>query len=107
MKKYLTFLLVVLVTLFGCAAPPAPAVTLQSPGNGSTVSSLTPTLAWSCTEVDASYELQMATDSSFQNLVVDEIAVSGPSYSTPPGKLTDGQSYFWRLSANKVGQSPG
>jgi len=93
--------------LLGCTPPPALTATLQSPANGSSVSSLTPILAWSCTQPDATYQLEMATDSNFQDLIIDKTSISGPSYSVPSGKLTDGKTYYWRVSANKGGQTSG
>lgn len=107
MKKYVALLLVILVALLGCTPPPALTVTLQSPANGSSVSSLTPILAWSCTQPDATYQLEMAPDSNFQDLIIDKTSISGPSYSVPSDKLTDGKTYYWRVSANKGGQTSG
>lgn len=103
-SKYLIpLLLVALVALVGCA--PQLEVTLQSPGNGSSVSSLQPILAWGCNEPDARYRLQVASDSGFQNLIIDASDLSGPSYTIPSGKLTDSQSYYWRVRASKAGQT--
>ena len=103
-SKYLIpLLLVALVALVGCT--PQLEVTLQSPGNGSSVSSLQPILAWGCNEPDARYRLQVASDSGFQNLIIDVSDLSGPSYTIPSNKLTDSQSYYWRVRASKAGQT--
>jgi hypothetical protein len=106
MRKYATvavFLVVALVALFGCAAPLA--VTLQSPANGSTVDSLSPILAWTCSQNNASFRIQVASDGNFQNLVVDLSNLGAPSYTVPAGKLSEGQAYYWRVSATKGGQT--
>jgi hypothetical protein len=106
MRKYAIvaiFLVVALVGLFGCA--PALAVTLQSPANGSTVASLSPILAWTCSQSGASFRIQVASDGNFQNLVVDLSNLGAPSYTVPAGKLSEGQAYYWRVSATKGGQT--
>jgi uncharacterized protein (DUF2141 family) len=102
-KYFIPLLLVALLAFVGCA--PQLEVTLQSPGNGSTVSSLQPILAWGCNEPDARYRLQVASDSGFQNLIIDVSDLSGPSYTIPSNKLTDSQSYYWRVRASKAGQT--
>jgi len=103
-SKYLIpLLLVALLAFAGCA--PQLEVTLQSPGNGSSVSSLQPILAWGCNEPDARYRLQVASDSGFQNLIIDASDLSSPSYTIPSGKLTDSQTYYWRVSASKAGHT--
>jgi len=102
MRKYAILLLVVLVALLGCAPQPSVlVVTLESPANGSTVNSLTPILAWGCSEAGASYRIQVATNSNFQNLIIDASALSAPSYAVPSGKLSNGQAYYWRVNASK------
>ena len=106
MRKYriLAICLVVgLVTLLGCAPPVT--VTLQSPANGSTVASLSPILAWTCSESGASFRIQVASDGNFQNLVIDLSNLGAPSYTVPSGKLSEGQAYYWRVSATKGGQT--
>ena len=107
MRKYLLFLLVGMVSLLGCVQPVAPTVTLESPANGSTVASLTPILAWSSDRVDASYRLQVATDSNLQDLIIDVANLTAPSYSVPEGKLAGGQTYYWRVNASEGGQTSG
>lgn len=110
MRKYLVFSLVgmlSLFSLFGCGllSPSVITVTLESPTNGSTVTSLTPILAWTSNVADASYRLQVATDSNFQNLIIDEANLTVPSYSLPSGKLADGKTYYWKVNASADGQT--
>ncbi len=104
-RKYAVFLLVGMVILLGCAQPiVAPTVTLQSPPNGSEVSSLAPILAWNCNYADASFRLQVSAQSNLQELILDESSLSSPSYSIPEGKLSEGQTYYWKVNASKGGQ---
>jgi hypothetical protein len=105
MKKYAILLLVVLVALVGCAPPAELVVTPGSPGNGSTVDSLTPIIAWTCTETGATYRLQVASDGNFQSLIIDESGLGAPSYTVPSGKLNSGQAYYWRVKASKAGRT--
>ena len=101
-------LLVGMLALLGCAGdqPPAPipAPTLQAPSNGSTVTSLTPILTWSPSVSGASYRLQVANDNNFSNLVVDAANLGGLSYSIPSDKLSQGQTYYWKVRAYKGDQ---
>jgi len=105
MKKYAVLLVVALVALLGCAPPTALLVTLDSPGNGSTVDSLTPILAWTCSETGAAYRVQVASDGNFQNLIIDESGLSAPSYAVPSGRLNSDQAYYWRVNASKAGRT--
>jgi len=109
-RKYvITLLLVGMIALAGCtcgepAAPSVAAPTLQAPANGSVVSSLTPILTWAAGTSGASYRLQVASDNSFSNLVVDAANLAGLSYSIPSGKLSQEQTYFWKVKASKDNQ---
>jgi len=104
-KKYAALLLVVLIALVGCAPPAALVVTLDSPGNGSTVESLTPILAWTCSETGATFRVQVASDGNFQNLIIDESGLGAPSYTLPSGRLNSDQAYYWRVNASKAGRT--
>lgn len=108
MKKILIPILVGMVALLGCttpAAPAVPAVTLGSPANGSTVSSLSPILTWTASTSGASYRVQVANDNNFQNLVIDAANLAGVSYNIPSGKLSETQTYYWKVSASKDNQT--
>ena len=83
MHKYAIVLVVALVALFGCFPLPTLTVTLESPANGSSVDSLTPILAWTCSESGASYRIQVASDGNFQNLITDVSNLGAPSYECP------------------------
>ena len=104
MRKYAIVLLVGMLALLGsaCGEPALlPAPVLEAPANGSTVTSLTPVLTWSAITSGASYRLQLASDANFSNLVIDQENLAGLSYSVPAHKLTEGQTYYWRVSASK------
>ena len=105
MRKYAIILAVALVAFLGCFPVPTLTVTLESPANGSTVDSLTPILAWTCSESGASYRIQVASDGNFQNLVIDASNIGAPSYAVPSGKLSHDQAYYWRVNASKGGQT--
>ena len=108
MRKYAILILVALVSLLGCAqplAPSAPSVTLETPANGSTVSSLMPILTWTSGTGDASYRIQVASDSSFQNLIIDEANLGGISYGIPSDRLSEAQTYYWKMRASRGGQT--
>jgi hypothetical protein len=108
MKKYLSYLVILLligtVGLVGCKDKVTPTVTLETPANGSSVSSLTPILSWDYEYADASFRLQLATDGSFQDLVKDQSGISSPSYTVPSGTLSEGQTYYWRVNATRGDQ---
>lgn len=107
MKKYMKYLIIMLigiVSLLGCTQALAPKVSLESPANGSSVSSVTPLLAWTSNYADASFRLQVSTDSNFQDLILDQSGLGSPSYSMPEGKLSQGQTYYWKVNASKGGQ---
>ena len=105
-RKYFALLLLVgLLGLSGCGQELAPAVTMETPANGSTVSSLTPILAWNCNYADATYRVQVSQHSNFQDLIIDESNLSNPSYTVSSGKLSEGQTYYWKVNASKGGQT--
>lgn len=68
-----------------------------SPVNGSAVVSLTPTFDWSAADVAESYILEVATDHTFTDLVINE-TVAGTSY-TPATALDPDTYYYWRVTA--------
>ncbi|MBM2841150.1 MAG: Por secretion system C-terminal sorting protein [Bacteroidetes bacterium] len=81
-------------------APPPPP-DLLSPPNGGTGVSITPTLAWNPSAGATSYRLQVATDSLFANLVVDNSAIT--TTSSVVGPLNYLTRYFWHVRAQNSG----
>lgn len=83
--------------------PPAPA--LLSPANGATDVSTSPTLVWNPEAVATSYHVQLATDSDFAELVIDQANITESSLGV--SELTLGEEYFWRvIASNSYGDSP-
>jgi len=72
--------------------------TLVSPAGGSTVLTPLPTYSWTSSSGAASYRLQVSTDSSFQNPVIDQTGITATS-ATPSIALLPFTTYFWRVSS--------
>jgi len=71
--------------------------TLTTPAEGSTVTIITGvTFSWSAVENAVLYQLQVATDSGFTNLVAD-VLTSETSYEAT--NLAGGMHYYWRVRA--------
>jgi len=81
------------------ASPPPPI--LASPSNGATSVSTSPTLAWSVSTGATSYRLQVSSNSTFSTTVVDQIGLTGTSYTL--GGLANNTTYYWRISAENAG----
>ena len=84
------------VTLVVSAAPGG--VTLASPSNGAIDVSANPTLSWNAATNADDYDLQLATDAGFSNIVENPTGISGTSYN--PNSLTANTTYFWRVRSN-------
>ncbi len=82
-------------------ARPEPPV-LVEPEIGSTVRDQVPTFHWSRPEDAASFHLQVAMDSSFTPILLDQPAIDGSRFT--PQQLQPG-SYYWRLATrNRSGE---
>ena len=79
-----------------CAAPAAPAP--SSPASGATNVSLTPVLSWGPLSGALSYEVQVASDSSFSNVVAGAANLTGTQLTVSPG-LSAARTYYWRVRA--------
>jgi len=88
---------------FACVPEPVPdlSVKLATPTDGSEVDSLDPVLSWSGLGGATSYRLQVASDSNFQQLVIDANDLSDVVYNVPSGKLENNVTYYWRVNASK------
>ena len=87
------------------ASPNTP--NLISPTNGSNILTLTPTLDWSDVTGAISYTVQVATDTNFINLAVNQSGLTGSQYLVPTGALTGNTTYYWRARAvNEAGPGP-
>jgi hypothetical protein len=80
----------------GCTLPGTP--TLISPANGATGVSTTPTLDWSDVTGASSYEVQVATDVGFTNVVRSATGLASSQWPVSPA-LANNTTYFWRARA--------
>ncbi|TVR90936.1 MAG: hypothetical protein EA418_14485, partial [Wenzhouxiangellaceae bacterium] len=69
---------------------------LTNPANAATDVSLTPSFAWSAQAGAVEYRFQLASDSSFDTILVDEV-LDETSF-VPGDELATGTEYFWRVS---------
>ena len=79
-------------TLYVRTAPP----NLISPRHESSTTDTTPTLSWSAWP-GATYDLEIATDETFNNIIVADTGLAARRY-TPTAPLAEG-SYYWRIRA--------
>ncbi|RZJ66451.1 MAG: T9SS type A sorting domain-containing protein [Flavobacterium sp.] len=76
-----------------------PAITPSSPANMATGQNTTLNLTWSALDNAATYDVQVATDAAFTNIIstgnvpVNSYTVSG---------LTQGTNYYWRVKPNNT-----
>ncbi len=78
---------------------------LSSPADSASDVSLTPDLTWLTAADAVSYDLQVATDDAFSNLVVQETGITGLQYSVTDGTLSEGVMYYWKVRANNTAGS--
>ncbi|MGH2537448.1 MAG: BACON domain-containing protein, partial [Candidatus Promineifilaceae bacterium] len=84
---------------------PAGTVNLLSPPDGATGVSVTPTFSWSAAVGAAAYELEVATDAGFTNIVY-AATVAGTSH-TAESPLASDTTHYWRVRAsNPCGDGP-
>ncbi len=76
------------------------AVTLISPADGATNLSLAPTFEWTAASGAATYDLEVATDPGFGN-VVYSASVAGTSHDLA-GALDPDTTYYWRVSGQNA-----
>lgn len=75
---------------------------LTSPANNSTNITLTPTMDWSTATNSVEYQLQLATDSTFSNIILNTDTVSTTSYDIPNGLLDNMTVYYWRVRGKSL-----
>jgi photosystem II stability/assembly factor-like uncharacterized protein len=89
----------------GMGVPVSPA--LLSPQNNSTGNSLTTALVWDSIPGVNTYKLQVAGDSLFTLLLINDSSLTSPYYSFQQGILLNGRKYFWRVRGkNAAGIGP-
>jgi hypothetical protein len=76
------------------------ATSLLTPANGATGVSLSPNLTWTAVANSTDYDVEIATDLAFTNIVYTATATSNAhSVGTPLNLLT---TYYWRVRANNI-----
>jgi hypothetical protein len=83
------------------SAPAAPV--LVAPANNAVNISLTPLLNWDSVNFASSFGLQVATDSNFNNTVIDTAALNLSQFQVPAGRLQNSIRYYWRVNATSAG----
>lgn len=76
----------------------APLSSLLSPPNGATGLGVLPAFSWSNILTASGYDLQIATDNSFSNVIVSKYHISGTACNLT-NTLSGGALYYWRIRA--------
>jgi len=82
-------------------APPSPP-TLISPPNHATNVGLTPLMDWSDVSGVDGYQLQIATDPGFVNVIL-EVTTFPSTYQVQSGTLSGNTHYYWHVRSHNVG----
>jgi len=80
----------------GVSAAAAGAPSLVAPANNATGIKVIPTLSWSAVAGALTYNVEVATDVSFTNIVASS-TVTGTSWKVTPA-LNESTPYFWRVT---------
>lgn len=83
-------------------SPPVAAPVLLSPPNGSTVTTLTPTLDWNDVFNSNGYKVNLSNDSFFNTVLIDT-TVTLSNYTVRSGILLQTTNYYWRVRAFNIG----
>ncbi len=81
-------------------APPATPI-LTTPENGAVNQSTTLVLHWNAVDTVEHYQLQLASDSLFENILVNDSTLTGTSRTVQ--QLQNLATYYWRVRAKNVG----
>lgn len=81
---------------------PLPPPELISPANGETGVPLMATLDWSDVSGAVKYRLQAATDTGFNDKVIDDSSSTISQYITPYGLFQKNTIYYWRVSVKNA-----
>ena len=80
-------------------------LTLDSPADGATGVDRSPTLMWSASEQGVTYDVQVATDPAFNDIVFEQALATSQSATVSPA-LDPVTVYYWRVRAtNPCGMS--
>lgn len=83
----------------GISSQPPASPTLSAPLNASTGLSAQPTFTWQPVTNVLTYDIQIATDISFNNIVASGSNLTTTTY-TPTSPLAYNTTYFWRVQGN-------
>jgi hypothetical protein len=72
-----------------------------APAAGATGVTTNPQLAWNAVQGATGYSLQVALESSFTTLIVDQTGITNTTYGVDG--LKNGTTYYWRVSAKAGG----
>jgi hypothetical protein len=72
---------------------------IQTPANGAEDIPLQPAFTWTAAARAATYDIEIATDSSFTNIVNTGTGLTEPSY-TPDIELDSSTIFYWRVRAS-------
>lgn len=75
------------------------AVSLSTPTDGQMDQTVNPTLTWTAAAGGGTYNVQVATDAAFTNIVDSAMDVAGTSYTVQTG-LNTATTYYWRVQAS-------
>lgn len=91
-------------TILLVVASGAPTTVLNTPANNATALSNNPTLTWTATpSVGATYQIQVATNNTFTNIVATASNLTTNTYTVTPA-LANATTYYWRVrSTNSCG----
>ncbi|HYQ85621.1 MAG TPA: glycosyl hydrolase family 18 protein, partial [Bacteroidota bacterium] len=86
---------------FATTVPPPAQPTLLSPINGAANQPTTLTLSWNSAAGATSYRVQLAGDSLFSTIILDDSAVTATSRQAGP--LANNTKYYWHVGAINTG----
>ncbi|USN96277.1 MAG: hypothetical protein H6797_04345 [Candidatus Nomurabacteria bacterium] len=84
------------VYLADASAPDAPI--LSAPTNSTTDVSTTPTFSWGAANLADTYQLVVASDANYSNIVINESGLTNTTY-TPSTALDTNTMYYWKVIA--------
>lgn len=76
-------------------------LSLASPADGATDQVNAPELTWNASAQASAYDVEIATDSGFTNVIESAQGVTGTSYQVQ-NALSDNTTYYWRVTAANV-----
>lgn len=76
-------------------------ISLSSPTNGATGVSKLPNLTWNALGTTASYNIELADDAGFGNIIESQTGITTTSY-TVANALTPNTTYYWRVQGVNI-----